>query len=51
MTAQESLDRLKKGNGRFVKDHLDGKLQDSSRRESLVGGQEPYAIILGCADS
>jgi len=51
MTAQESLDRLKKGNDRFVKDHLDGKLQDSSRRESLVGEQEPYAIILGCADS
>ncbi len=51
MTHQESLKRLKEGNSRFVKDLLDGKLQDSSRRDSLIGGQEPYAIILGCADS
>lgn len=51
MTIQESLDRLIEGNSRFVKDQLDGKLQDNSRRESLVGGQSPYAIILGCADS
>jgi carbonic anhydrase len=51
MTAQESLNRLKKGNARFVEDHLDGKLQNSSRRESLIGGQKPYAIVLSCADS
>ena len=51
MTAQESINRLKEGNARFVLDHLDGKFQDSSRRESLISGQEPYAIILSCADS
>lgn len=51
MTHQKSLERLKKGNARFVEDRLDGKLQDSSRRDSLTGGQAPYAIILGCADS
>ncbi len=51
MTHKESLVRLKEGNTRFVKDHLDGKLQDSSRRNSLIGGQQPYAIILGCSDS
>ena len=51
MTAQESLSRIKEGNARFVADKLDGKLQDSSRRDSLVKGQQPYAIILGCADS
>jgi len=51
MTIQDSIDRLKEGNARFVADHLDGKLQDSSRRDSLVGGQKPYAIILSCADS
>ena len=51
MTIQESLNRLKEGNSRFVADKLDGKLQDSSRRDSIVGGQAPYAIILGCADS
>jgi len=51
MKIQESLNRLKAGNTRFASDLLDGKLQDSTRRESLVGGQEPFAIILSCADS
>lgn len=51
MTIQDTLDRLKAGNARFVEDNLDGKLQNSSRRENLVGGQQPYAIILSCADS
>ncbi len=51
MTIENVLDRLKAGNARFVEDKLDGKLQDSARRESLTSGQEPYAIILSCADS
>lgn len=51
MTIQEITDRLKAGNDRFVQDKLDGQLQDSSRRSSLVAGQDPYAIILSCADS
>ena len=51
MTIQDIKDRLKKGNDRFVSDKLDGKLQDSNRRKSLTSGQEPYAIILSCADS
>lgn len=51
MTQQEVLDRLKTGNQRFVTDKLDGKLQNSSRRENLINGQSPYAIILSCADS
>ncbi len=51
MTIDQILQRLKDGNARFMEDHLDGKLQDSSRRNVLVGGQEPYAIILSCADS
>ena len=51
MKSQEVLGRLKTGNERFVADKLDGQLQDSSRRDALTGGQEPYAIILSCADS
>ncbi len=51
MTIEDVIQRLKSGNERFVADHLDGKLQDSKRRDILVGGQEPYAIILSCADS
>ncbi len=48
---KEALERLKNGNLRFIEDKLDGKLQNSSRRQELVGGQQPYAIILSCADS
>ena len=51
MTIDQVIDRLKAGNERFVADKLDGKLQDTSRRESLTSGQDPYAIILSCADS
>ncbi len=51
MNSQDSLERLKKGNERFIADKLDGQLQDSARRQSLTGGQQPYAIILSCADS
>jgi len=47
----KSLERLKSGNANFVSDSLDGKLQNSSRRQELTGGQKPYAIILSCADS
>ena len=48
---EKALDRLKAGNKNFIADKLDGKLQDSSRRGALTGGQNPYAIILSCADS
>jgi len=51
MTKQDILNRLKEGNKRFISDKLEGKLIDSSRREDLTAGQNPWAIILGCADS
>lgn len=51
MTIQETLDRLKKGNENFVADKLDGKLQDSVRRNELTSGQQPHTIVLSCADS
>ncbi len=51
MNIKEVVQRLKDGNARFVADSLDGKLQNSSRRDELTSGQEPYAIILSCADS
>ena len=51
MTSQESLKRLQEGNIRFVEDQLDGELQNSTRRKSLLEGQNPFAIILSCADS
>ncbi len=51
LTWEDALARLKSGNANFVNDSMDGKLQDSSRREELTGGQHPFAIILSCADS
>jgi carbonic anhydrase len=51
MTTKEILNRLQEGNDRFVSDKLEGKLIDGSRREDLTKGQNPWAIILGCADS
>ena len=50
MSTDEVISRLKTGNDNFVTDKLDGKLQDSSRRNDLTGGQQPYAIVLSCAD-
>lgn len=51
MNWNEALDRLKEGNTRFVQDKLDGKLQDSVRKNALTSGQSPFAIVLSCADS
>ena len=51
MTIEETIGRLQAGNDRFVADKLDGKLQDSSRRSELTGGQQPHTIVLSCADS
>jgi carbonic anhydrase len=51
MNHNEVLIRLQEGNSRFVEDKLEGKLQDSSRRNNLTQGQQPHTIVLSCADS
>ncbi len=51
MNIDETIERLKEGNARFVADKLDGKLQDSQRRNELTAGQQPHTIVLSCADS
>lgn len=51
MTKAEVKQRLIDGNKRFIADKLDGKLQDTARRTELTKGQQPYAIVLSCADS
>jgi carbonic anhydrase len=52
IAAPEALERLRDGNHRFVSD-LEGRntLIARTRRSELVADQEPFAIILGCADS
>ena len=45
------LERLKKGNERFVQDNLNAENQTSKQRNKTVKGQKPFAVILSCADS
>lgn len=50
--AAEALERLKTGNRRFVEEAADRAiLSTAARRDQLVDGQNPFAIILGCSDS
>jgi carbonic anhydrase len=51
MNPDQILARLQEGNQRFQQDQLEGKLQNNARRVDLTGGQQPFAIILSCADS
>jgi carbonic anhydrase len=50
--APEALARLREGNRRFVANRpTAASASNQARREALVGGQEPFAIVLGCSDS
>ena len=52
ISAADALERLIDGNRRFVaglRSH--DTLSGPARRNELTGGQEPFAIILGCSDS
>jgi carbonic anhydrase len=52
ISAQQALQRLQEGNKRFVSGTGSvGMLYGNDRRDQLVSGQEPFAIILGCSDS
>jgi carbonic anhydrase len=52
ISAQEALARLQQGNQRFVAGQPhSGRMPSPERRQELVQGQDPFAIILGCSDS
>jgi len=51
LSALEALDRLRDGNRRFVANLSAAPTDSQARRNELVSGQEPFAIILGCSDS
>jgi carbonic anhydrase len=52
ISAEEALQRLQEGNRRFATDS-DERISRTTkmRRQELVRGQEPFAVILGCSDS
>ncbi|MBK1721762.1 carbonic anhydrase [Thiocystis violacea] len=52
LSALEALERLREGNLRFANNLSNpDKPLSHQRREELMSGQEPFAIILGCSDS
>jgi carbonic anhydrase len=51
ITALDALKRLSDGNRRFVANETTFAQASAARRATLVAGQEPFAIILGCSDS
>ena len=52
LTAMEALERLQEGNRRFASGVRSLEtLASQARRQDLVEGQAPFAVILGCSDS
>lgn len=48
----EALEHLKQGNARFVSgSYQNSGLLNQHRRSELAGGQDPWAVVLGCSDS
>src|SRR5277367_1633091 len=50
LTPAASLERLRKGNARYV-EGVSLRHDFRHEREALTGGQNPYAAVLSCADS
>ncbi|MBQ9512769.1 MAG: carbonic anhydrase [Lachnospiraceae bacterium] len=50
-SADEALQLLKEGNERFTSGALSAKDNYPEVRAALTGGQQPFAIVLCCADS
>ncbi len=51
ITAEEALERLKKGNEWFLATGEAGDFSPEIREQTRLYGQHPYAIILTCSDS
>lgn len=51
ISSDQALKELMNGNERFVTAKLTHPNQTAARRSEVAGGQHPFAIILGCADS
>lgn len=50
-TPEEALEELMKGNERFINDKVTNKNRSLSRIQEVAKGQNPFAILLSCADS
>ncbi len=50
-SAEQAAAMLFAGNRRYVAGETEHPNQSGERRASVVGGQAPFAIVLGCSDS
>ncbi len=48
---EEALQMLKEGNKRFVDNNQANNDLSETRRNELVEGQEPFAVVVACSDS
>ena len=51
LTGQQALAQLLEGNRRFISGTLEHPNHGEEARRGLVSGQEPFAVVLACADS
>lgn len=51
VSTDQALAKLLQGNQRYVRHKEQHPHKSLARRKSLVGGQHPFAVILGCSDS
>lgn len=51
LTPDQALERLMEGNKRYVEGAADHPVHFHDVEKALIGGQNPYATILACADS
>jgi carbonic anhydrase len=51
ISAPQALQLLKDGNDRYSTDHLEKRDVGQKRRQELVKGQHPFAVVVTCADS
>ncbi|VVB70544.1 Carbonic anhydrase [uncultured archaeon] len=51
VTAEEAQAMLMEGNARFASGNVTHPDQSAERREELVSGQHPFAVVVGCSDS
>ncbi|MBC8368185.1 carbonic anhydrase [bacterium] len=51
MTWQGALEKLKAGNRRYIESRFKHPNKSVERREELLDGQNPFAVVLGCSDS
>lgn len=51
VTSDQAVQMLIEGNRRYTSGNLSHPHQSASRRAEVLGGQNPFAIVLSCADS